>query len=286
MPRPQLIFGTAAAFGLALILATASPPLRSSQRPSDFRPLLLRPTVARTISKSFLPMLIDLYWLRALNAIGMADSVEKNRGLAEYGEVLSELDPRFYQPYTFIGLSVPFQVGRDEWANADLASKLMRKGLKQFPKDMKLHLYLGFNLFQYEKKLAEAAAVFAEASKLPDALSFTSLLATRLLATEGNPEEGLRLARELAEGATDETVRAELEQRASQLEVEVLLQRVDRATKRFFERHQYWPVTLFDLRNEGLYDGPDEDPLGGKISVGQEGKATSTSLYRRVEVFR
>jgi tetratricopeptide (TPR) repeat protein len=286
MPRTKLTFALAAAVGVILVAATVRPPDRSKRRASEFRPLLLRPTVARTISRSFLPMLVDLYWLRSLNAIGMADSAEKNRNLYEYGEVLSDLDPRFYQPYTFIGLAVPYPVGRDEYVNADLASKLMRKGLQQYPNDMKLHLYLGFNLFQYEKKLTEAAEVFAHAGTLPDALPFTGLLATRLLATGGNVEEALKVARELAETATDEGTREELEKRARDLEVEVALQTVERATKRFYERHQYWPVTLFDLRREGLYDGPDQDPLGGQLSLTGDGKATSTSLQYRIQVFR
>ena len=52
---------------------------------------------------------------------------EKNRALSEYGEVLSDLDPRFYQPYTFIGLSIPFQTGRDEYVNAGRAPVSLRE---------------------------------------------------------------------------------------------------------------------------------------------------------------
>lgn len=242
--------------------------------------------MARTISKPFLPMLIDLYWLRSLNAIGLSDSLEKNRALYEYGEVLTDLDPRFLQPYTFIGLAVPFQTSRDVYANADLAEKLLRKGLVQYPDHLQLNMYLGFNLFSYQHRYVDAAHVFEHVSKLPVTLPWASLLATRLLATGGSPEEGAALAREMADNADDEGTRAEFEQRAEELEVEAALQRVDHAATKYFEAHKGWPETLAVLRQENLYSGPDTDPKGGIISVQPDGKATSTSLTRRLEVFR
>lgn len=274
-----------ALLGVGAAALTSRPPPKN-RHASEFRPVLLRPTVARTISKPFLPMLIDLYWLRSVNAIGLSDSAEKNRALYEYGEVLTDLDPKFLQPYTFIGLAVPYQYERGKYVNADLSEKLLRKGLAQYPDHLQLNLYLGFNLFSYQARYVDAARVFEHVSKLPISVPWASLLATRLLATGGSPQEGAALAREMADGAEDDATRAEFEQRADELEVEAALQAVDRAAKQYFDLHGVWPETLAALRQANLYAGPDTDPQGGTISVQSDGKATSTSLKRRLEVFQ
>ncbi len=283
MPR-RLIVLVALAAGSVLAALTSGPPSKN-RHASEFRPLLLRPTVARTISKPFLPMLIDLYWLRSLNAIGLSDTLEKNRALYEYGDVLTDLDPRFLQPYTFIGLAVPFPTGRDTWANVDLSEKLLRKGLQHFPENPQLHLYLGFNLFSYQHRYRDAAAVFAAAAKLPVTVPFAGFLATRLLATDGSPQEGAALAWEMAENSNDEVTREQFERRARALEIEAVLQHVDRAALAFSNAHGRPATSLEELRTGGFYDGPAQDPSGGDISLQPDGRAKSTTLLHRVQIF-
>lgn len=271
--------------GLVLVASTLKPPAPLLHR-SDFRPLLLRPVVASTVSRPFLPLLIDLYWLRALNAIGLPDSREKNRSLYEYALVLSELDPRFETVYEYLGLNIPLQVGRNEWAYGDLADDLLRQGVARFPQSMKLHLYLGFNLFQMEHRYKEASKVFLEGSQLPGAPSFMGPLAARLLAHDGNAREGLSLLRQMLESTTDESERAQLEERADELEVEVLLQEVDAASARFEAERGVRPSSLDELISRGYYSGPRQDASGGTITIRQDGRASSSSLERRYELYQ
>jgi tetratricopeptide (TPR) repeat protein len=224
-------------------------------------------------------------WLRALNAIGLKDSEAKNRALYEYGVAISDLDPRFKLSNEFIGLNIPFSVARNTFSGGDLACDLFRRGLKTYPTDLKLHMYLGFSLFHHERKFAEAAEVFANAAKLPDALPYMAPLAARLKAHSGAAEEALELTQQLIAEEDDEAVRAELQGRIDELQVEVALQRVDRAAKAYYERTGHVPQSLGELRVLQLYDGPDFDPLGGEISIQPDGKATSTSLARRHEIY-
>lgn len=256
----------------------------TKRRESEFRPLLLRPALARTISRPMLPMLIDVLWLRTLNAIGLRDTAQKNLGLYQYGLVLTELDPRFYEVYKYVGLNVPFATGRDQWVNAAEASDMFRRGLKVFPSDLRFHMYLGFNLFHRERKFIEASDVFVAASRLPNALDYFAPLAVRLRAHGGSPEEAIAITRQLIESETDEAVRGMLEQRLGDLYVEVVLQKVDRAAAAFKERTGRQASTLAELREAGLYDGPDHDPLDGEISL-KDGKGTSTTITRRLEIY-
>jgi len=270
--------------GLALVAVTSAPP-RPSLRRADLRPVLLRPSVARTVSKAFLPLLIDLYWLRTLNAIGSDESPEKNRALYEYGRTLTDLDRRFYHAYTYVGLNIPYQTGRKTFVNGDLAADLLERGRVQFPQDMRMHLYLGFTLYYILREYRHASEIFLAGSKLAGAPPFMAPLAARLLSTSGDAKEGLALARELYDSTTDETSRAEFEKRIHELEIEVVLQEVDAAVERFTAQYGEKPTSIDQLVTVGVYRGPLSDPSGGQIYLDKDGRAFSTSLERRYEVY-
>lgn len=259
-------------------------PARLAHRESEFRPLLLRPAFARTVSRPALAMLVDVLWLRALNAIGLPDTAEKNVALYEYGLALSELDPRFFQVYEFIGLAIPYAVARNTWVGAAQSSDIFRRGLKPFPSSLKLHLYLGFSLMHRERKYEEAADVFTAAAKLPDALDFMAPLAARLRAQTGHTDQGLAFTREMLERTTDPNTRAMLEERVQELELEQVLQTIDRAAQTYRERHGRWPW-IDELKSEGLYDGPMTDQTGAPLEVDADGRGKTTAAYRRLEIF-
>ncbi|MBL8911166.1 MAG: hypothetical protein JNM17_10775 [Archangium sp.] len=269
--------------GLVLVgLSSRAPSPRA--RAGDPHPLMLRPGVARTISKSQFPLLLDFYWLRTLNLIGEAESAEKNRALYDFGRFLTDSDPRFWHAYKYVGLNVPFLKGRT-YVNGDLASDLLRRGTVQFPSDLKLHLFLGFNLFYIEQKYVEASEVFRHGATLEAAPMWMAPLATRLLSHGGKPEEALALAREMYEETTDEALKKELEQRMIDLQVEVDLQGVDAAIAAYRQRFGVPPFDLAALQKEGLYTGPSTDSIGGTISIGDGGKAMSSSLERRLTLY-
>lgn len=267
-----------------VLLAVSSRPPTARARAGDPHPLLLRPGVARTLSKSQFPLLLDVYWLKTLNLIGDKESPEKNRALYDFGRFLTDSDPRFYHAYTYVGLNVPYPTGRG-YVNGELASDLLRRGTQQFPSDMRLHLYLGFNLFYVEKKYIEASAVFKHGATLEAAPPWMAPLATRLLSHGGKPEEALAVAREMYEETTDEALKQELEQRMVDLQVEIDLRPVDVAIASYRERFGIPPFDLAALQKEGLYTGPTTDSLGGTISIGEGGKAMSSSLERRLTLY-
>lgn len=274
---------TFAAVGLLILAATLQPPPRQANR-AELNPLVLRPTVARTLGKAVLPLLLDAYWLRTLNAIGLADSAEKNRALYEYGAVLTELDPRFYTAYTYVGLNVPFQKLRNVWVNADLSGQLLEAGTRQFPDDIRMSLYLGFNRFHFERRFKDASEVFLHLSKIPGAPDFAAPLAARLLSHGGEAREALALTEEILASTTDEDSRAELEQRRGELLVEVVLQDVDEQIAAFTARHGRTPSSIDELRGDDFVV-PMVDPAGGTIRIDESGKASSSSLDRRVELY-
>jgi len=268
-----------------ICVGIASRPPKTPGHEDQVQPLLFRPALTRTITKPFLPLLVDVLWLRSLNAIGLKDSEQKNHTLHSYGVAITELDPRFHTAYEFIGLNIPFPVARNVWSGGDLACDMFRRGLKVFPNDMKLHLYLGFSLFHHQRAFSEAADVFFYAATLPGALPFMAPLATRLKAHGGAPEDALDMTKSLLSSTLDEDVRAQLEQRIVELEVEVLLQAIDRASRAYFESVGHWPTAVEQLQRAGLYDGPVADQTGAFILIDPEGKATTSAIQRRLEIY-
>ncbi|MFT3712921.1 MAG: hypothetical protein QM817_35160 [Archangium sp.] len=249
------------------------------------RPVVLRPGVINTVSRSIKPMLIDLYWLRTLNAIGDAESAEKNRSLYEYGRVLTDSDPRFYHAYIYIGLNIPFQTGRLTWANGELATDLFRRGLTQFPDDMRLHLYLGYALYAQMQQYKEASAVFLEGSRKVGAPSWMGPLAARLLAHSGDAQDAVAITEQLLANATDDETRKDFEGKLLQLKVEVQLQQLDKAIAAFTAAEGHKPADVYELVEKKYVTGTLEDVAGGQMSIGKDGRATSTSIERRYEIY-
>jgi hypothetical protein len=277
--RP-LIVGVVA----ALLCATTLQKPRLVVREAELHPLLLQPGLARTMSKSQLPLLIDLYWLRVLNAIGEEDSESKNRALYYYGELLTDLDPRFYQAYLYIALNVPYLVERGVYVNGHLAEKLLRKGLKQYPDDMRMSIVLGYVLFSMERKFLEAAQHYRHLATVPGAPPWVAPLSTRLFAQGGKPLEGLDFVEELLENVDDPMLRQEFEQRREQLLLEAFLQRVDAAVAQFKESRGRLPADVGELVREGFYSGALEDDAGRPVFLRPDGRA-ATSHERRLEIY-
>jgi hypothetical protein len=233
-------------------------------------------------------LLSELLWLRALNAVGDKDSLRKNLALYEYASLLTDLDPRFYEAYLYLGINIPYSMER-VWQGGDRAEILYRKGLTKFPSDLRLHLYLGFSLMHHQRKFLEASEVFAAGSRLPNAMRWMGPLAARLRAQGGAPEDALNLVRELLASTEDEVLKQELEERAVDLQIEAVLQKVDAAVEAWKKSNSESGAgvpTLEQLVTAGLYQGPREDVKGGRVYVREtDGKAMSTSVERRLEIY-
>jgi len=106
------------AFGLIAILVGLSqpPPHRGA---TSFEPLFLpRPSVLRAFGKPILPAIVDYYWLESLQTLGGAKTASEFRSLADYGNLISDLDPQFTYPNRFLGGAIPTDTGREHWVKS------------------------------------------------------------------------------------------------------------------------------------------------------------------------
>lgn len=265
-----------------LILVRAAPYPLEARHEGELRPLLLRGSVASTVSKAHLPLLIDLYWLRTLIGISEPESEQRNKNLAAYGDFLTDLDPRFFHAYYFLALSTPYSLGRDRYLNGDLALKLVRKGIKQFPADHRLRMLHAFLLTYIEHDSRAAVNEFIEISQFPNAPAAAISSATAMYVEEGRFDEALAMISQAMDEGGHGSMQL-LSDRKKQLEIERVLRELDAAITAAAAKLGHTPESLDEVIAAGEWPAEARtDPQGGELSV-EAGRGRSSWLVGRIK---
>ncbi|MBI3180832.1 MAG: hypothetical protein HYZ28_01675 [Myxococcales bacterium] len=245
--------------------------------------MLPRIEVLKVIGAPYRELLTDYYWVQTLQAVTRANTPEEYRDLYDYGELVSELDPKFRPIYLFVGGALPVHLGDGNWENTAESTKILEKGHARFPDQVLLAILLAYNLSEHHKETQRAATVLLEVSKVPGAPRWLPLLATRMLAEAKDFDAGLALAQSLARSDDPET-RATFQRRVKELELERLLTEVDSASAAYLSRTGRAPETVAALVEAGDLPSLPVDPLGGQIVLGENRKARSTAALKRLKL--
>ncbi len=282
--RHILGFGSVGVFVLVVVL-TLTPPARSSEDQEHVPPLLPRASLLRIGGRAFLPTIADYYWLMAIQATGKARTEAEYRDIADYAQLITDLDPDFEYVYRFAAVVVPFNRGREMWVNTKESTSLLEKGLARFPNLVSLRTLLAYNYSVFQREYVRAAKLLEETARLPGAPRYLPWLATRLYAQGGSFEAASAFADQFAAEADDPETRAAFEHRKKEIALERILQAMDRAVGTFRERTGRLPNTLTELSTSGIVARMPEDPLGGDLYLGTDGRTYSTSQEHRLEVY-
>ncbi len=270
--------------GIAVVAALSGPPARTKHEYEP--PLLPRPELLRVLGNAQRHMLADYYWVLTTEATGRASSRHEYRDIADYAELVSELDPKFRYIYVFAGVSVPYNLGRETWVNTEESTRILSKGFLLFPDYVYLRILLAYNLSYFHQKYKQAADILRDTLELPRAPSYLSALATRLYAQAGAIDAGLSLAQSLSQNAPDPSTREAFERRTKELLLERELQRMDQAVEEFRKQKGRLPATVLELISARVIHEIPPDPMGGTIVIGSDGRSYSTvAENRRLEVF-
>jgi len=267
---------------VAVVGVTSTPPNRRTA--THVSPLLPRASLLRVAGRAFLPVVADYYWLQAIQAGGKAATAEEYRDISDYAQLITDIDPDFAYVYQFAGVLIPFNRGRETWVNTRESTAILEKGVARFPQAVLLRILLAYNYSSFSKDYLKSAQVLEATARLPRAPSWVSLLATRLYAQGGNFDAASTFANQLAT-STDPETRAIFEQREKEIALERILRTLDAAVTAFRERERRLPNDVKELKSAGLIAQLPEDPLGGQIGVGPDGRTYSTSEAHRLEVY-
>lgn len=279
---------------LVLVAATLTPPERPAEG-KHLSPLLPRASLLRVGGRAFLSLVADYYWLQTIQLTGRAKTAEEYRDIADYAQLVTDLDPDFAYVYQFGGVVVPFNYGRETWVNTAESTALLEKALARYPVSIPgtwspatylfLRILVAYNWSVFQKEYARAAHLLEETARLPGAPPYLPFLTTRLYAQAGSFDAADAFATQFAAGATDPDTRAAFERRKQEIALERALQSLDEAVARYREREGRLPAHLDDLVSAGLLGAIPEDPLGGRVYLGVDGRTYSTSQEHRLEVY-
>ncbi|NVJ01180.1 ABC transporter [Myxococcus sp. AM009] len=265
---------------IALMAEKPAKPLRTKDGP-----VLPRRELLEIVGAAQKPLLTDFYWLQAIQQVGRANTDTEYRDVYFYSDMATDLDSKFRYVYEWGAINTPFNMGREQWVNTDLSSRLLTKGIDEFPDDRRLLFQLAYNKMTYDRDWTAAADLLMRLSKLPNTPRYLPQLATRLYAQAGNFDTGLQMAEMLHDSAEDEESRAFYSHRIKELLLERVLTQIDDAVEAYQREHGERPKTVPALVDAGYLKSMPVDPLEGQLFIDRRGRARSTSGLYRLEMY-
>ena len=239
------------------------------------RPLLYLPSgkYLRLVSLGFDELLSDLIYLWSIQYYS-SYHIENRYDYLErvYSGVISELDPRYLDPYLLGAMIMNVEARRP-----DMALRLLEKGIEKNPDVWLLSFEAGFLCYNDLKDYSLAARYFEQALRAPDVHPLVRRMYAEMYNRVGDKPTSLRLWSEILETSDDEYVRRVAWNHIHDLKVDVDLEMLRGALARYRERSGAPPRRLSTLGPaDGLTGVPldpegnryEYDPVRGEVSYG------------------
>ena len=219
----------------------------------------------------------NLYWLRTVQYIGEPRADERGWDkLYPLVELVTDLDSRHGYAYQVAGV-VLSSAERLHESNA-----LLEKGSRNVPDRYILPYFRAFNAFYYENDWPLAGKWAEIAARSPGAPEHVRQNVLSYYVKGGRADAAVRFLEDAYRSAQDEesrkAVKAQLDQAVFERDVEP----VDAAIARWRERNLVGPIALESLVADGLLDALPQDPYGGELFPGADGRVRSTAHDRRI----
>ena len=213
------------AAGLACVFALSR--WLDARRPAEdpfasYEELYVSPETARRLSLGFNGLVADWYWLRSLQYVGRKVDAYRGDftlddmrplGIRNLGPLLDEattLDPQFMAAYEFGAVVLP-SIDRES------AVSLVRKGIRENPRDWRLYHHLGYIHWQ-AGRFQEAGEAYEAGAARPGAPAWMGVMAAQMRARGGSRELAREMYRRMYEEAADEQVKTLALKRLAQLD--------------------------------------------------------------------
>jgi len=189
--------------------------------------------------------------------------------LYESIDILTDLDPWFWDAYLVSNMMLTWDFGK-----IDLANKLLLKAKEHRPKDFKVPYHLGFNYFYFLKDNANGAKYLMEAAKLPKAPGYLSSLATRLSMYQNQYGPAIIFLNGILESTQSPELQKQLETRLKTL---LIMDQLEKKVKEFKLKFGNFPDSLTDLVDNGFVKSIPDEPYGGQFILLKNKRVYTTS---------
>jgi tetratricopeptide (TPR) repeat protein len=174
-----------------------------------------------------------------------------------YGRVISELDPRYLDPYLVGALIMTVEAREPE-----MGLRLLDKGIARNPGQWILAFEAGFICYNDLHDYSRAAGYFEEALRAPDVHPLVRRFYAEMHNRSGDKRASLREWAEIHDTTDDEYVRNVAWKHVHDLKVAVDLEDLRGGLQRFRESHGRWPRRLAELAKSGTLGTVPTDPGG------------------------
>lgn len=229
-------------------------------------------------SLEFKGIVSDFLFLRMITSIGEKIGHKEQLTVkhADYiynsADVITDLDPYFWDAYLFADMSLSWGFGEFEKAN-----KLLLKAKKNRPNDYKVPYYIGFNYFYFLKDNINGAKYLMEAARLPNCPSYIPSLASRLSVYSLKHKTAILFLKDILSKTKNPMIAKQLTVRLNTL---IILDTLESKVDEFKDKFGYYPKTLTELVDKKLIQNIPEDPYGGKFHISKGNRVFTTSDMR------
>ncbi|HEX6183581.1 MAG TPA: hypothetical protein VFZ44_06690 [Pyrinomonadaceae bacterium] len=234
-----------------------------------YEEMYVSPEAARRMSLAFNGLAADWYWLRSLQYVGR--KVESYRGdinlddlsplgIRNLGALLEQsttLDPQFMAAYEFGAVVLPS-------IDREAAVRLIQKGIRENPREWRLHHHLGYIHWQ-AGRFHDAAEAYAAGARIKGAPKWMSVMSAQMSAHGGSRQVAREIYLRTYQESGDEQVKALAASRLAQLDSLDERERIGRALADFRTRAgrcpANWREVAPQLRAARLRLDPSGSPL-------------------------
>ncbi|MFO7760369.1 MAG: hypothetical protein R6V20_01980 [Desulfobia sp.] len=231
--------------------------------------------VVQAVSLEFKGLVADFLFLKTIFFVGEKIGKEKKASAEEWQLIhdmidrITDLDPRFWDPYLFGEMMLPWDAGMFEEAN-----RLMLKAARNRPDDYRPLYFLGFNHFFFKKNYKKAGRYLRQASLRPGAPYYLSGLAARFSHYGKDTRAGISFLKKVLRQSDSPRIKAYLAQRIETLKI---IADLEDKTAEYKKKSGQSPEKLEDLVRAGLISAIPADPYGGNFTLLSNGRVYTTS---------
>ncbi len=182
---------------------------------------------------------------------------------------ITDLDPKFWDPYLFSSLMLAWNFNEPEKANA-----ILTKAEINLPNDYRPSYFKGFNFYYFLKDNEKAAKYMIKASKLPGSPSYLPYLATRLSVYSAEHRTAAAFLEQMIKTTRNEAIVRQLKMRLETVNHLILLEKY---VIEYKERFGLFPKHIEGLVCAGFLKEIPKDPHGGKYLIMGNSRVYTTS---------
>ena len=239
------------------------------------------PEFVKRASLGFSGLLADIYWMRAVQYFGKKHEQESTiyKSLAPLLDITTDLDPNLVIAYewgsTFLDQPPPGGAGDDAAAIA-----LMRKGIRNNPKNWHLYLTLGFIQYLGQHDYLAAAKTFEEGSRAADSNPLLKAMAAKMLTDAGSLETARYMWQSIYDEYTDKDLKRNAQLHLASLVVDEEVPKLESLVNEFRRRFDRNPSSWRELIYAGGLAGVPLDPTGQPYVLRPDGHVVVSDMKK------